>query len=235
MQEKTGGGYEIAFSLDSTGNQMLLDLIGPINRGPSGQEGTSTIGSAEDPFVISVWGDLDASTTPSVITTYKLLEGTFTKEEFQAGNFTKPSPGSSSLSPKPSPPASLVAHVLMMVVAWGFLLPFGVSAAFCERNFGKSRFFEDTDWFTLHFRLQVAGWAMQLGGVIAAIVYCQLNSVHLFGTHPRIGAAVVFLGTLQPLNALFRPHSPKEGWEKEGGKPATRVVWEVSQKESFVD
>lgn len=60
------------------------------------------------------------------------------------------------------------------------------------------------------------------------MVYVQKfgTFAHFAGPHEVIGLIVVFVGTLQPLNAFFRPHKAPEG-EKQ---PTKRVAWELYHK-----
>jgi hypothetical protein len=113
----------------------------------------------------------------------------------------------SSVTEAPGPQAPrlrgefpLFLHFLLMLCSWGTLLPWGVAIA------SRTRGVADPAWFVSHRRLQVTGWALQLLGFCCAVWYCQVYSTHFASSHTRIGLAVVILGTLQPLNAYFRPH-----------------------------
>ena len=119
---------------------------------------------------------------------------------------------------------SLWLHIICMGSAWGLILPWGVAIANRLRNFKK-----DTSpgyWFWLHKNLQYAGWLIQLLGFVFVVVYVSSDSAHFQSPHTWIGLLVVVLGTLQPLNAFFRPHPSEEtGWTK-------RKIWEYVHKGS---
>ena len=67
---------------------------------------------------------------------------------------------------------------------------------------------------------------IQLLGFVFVVVYVSSDSAHFQSPHTWIGLLVVVLGTLQPLNAFFRPHPSEEtGWTK-------RKLWEYVHKGS---
>merc|ERR1712039_1115394 len=70
------------------------------------------------------------------------------------------------------------------------------------------------------------GWALQLVGFIMAIIYVELHSAPFSSSHTFVGLVVVLVGTLQPLNALLRPHKPEEGQVK----TRKRAAWELMHK-----
>merc|ERR1712117_829713 len=72
----------------------------------------------------------------------------------------------------------------------------------------------------------MAGWLLQIGGFVMAILYVEQFSSHFHGMHSWIGLLVVVIGTLQPLNAVFRPHPPSDGEEK----ALARTIWEWIHK-----
>ena len=114
----------------------------------------------------------------------------------------------------------LYVHALLMVAAWGTLIPWGVGIANRARNFGGKG-----AWFRVHRRLNTLGWLLQLLG-FAAAVYMAWGGAHFDTTHSKVGLAVVTVGTMQPLNALIRPHAPASGEPK----PTIRALWEVLHK-----
>eukprot|EP00943_MAST-04B_sp_MAST-4B-sp1_P001323 g1323.t1 len=120
--------------------------------------------------------------------------------------------------------AALWAHIILMLVSWGFLLPFGVFIANRTRSIDNVK---KNSWFIAHRTIQYIGWALQLFGFIAAIVYCQLYSAHFTVLHTWIGLAVVVVGTLQPLNAYCRPHAAATPNETKSG---ARQCWEFVHK-----
>lgn len=123
-------------------------------------------------------------------------------------------------------PAALWVHMLLMVWAWGALLPWGAVLANRLRNEPGAK---AGAWFRMHKKLQVVGWVLQILGFIAAVLYCQFYAAHFVSNHTIIGMTVVAIGTLQPLNALLRPHPPADGWPN-GVKPLGRRIWEAVHK-----
>jgi len=109
-------------------------------------------------------------------------------------------------------------HLAVMSVAWGALLPLGVVVA--------KLFHDSASWFRLHQGLQMTGWFLQLCGFAAAVWYVEDFSSHFSGLHAYVGFAVVTIGTLQPLNALLRPHKPGFGEVKS----KARIAWECTHK-----
>ena len=75
---------------------------------------------------------------------------------------------------------------------------------------------------------------LQILGFIFAILMVEENGgVHFNSNviHTIIGLVVVILGTLQPLNAMFRMHPPADGWPN-GVKPMKRKLFEWVHKGS---
>lgn len=106
------------------------------------------------------------------------------------------------------------------------LLPWGVVLANRMRSVPQAK---GGAWFRMHKYLQSTGWFLQIVGFIFAVVYAEVYADHFTQNHTYIGMTVVAIGTLQPLNALFRAHPPTGGWPH-GKKPAKRVVWELVHK-----
>jgi len=125
-----------------------------------------------------------------------------------------------TVSPKRSAEAVLFFHLVLMSVAWGALLPLG---AIISNRFRAQL---PETWIHWHRNLQMAGWALQLVGCIMAIIYVELHSAHFSSFHTFIGLLVVIVGTLQPVNALLRPHRPEEGQVK----TRLRATWELMHK-----
>jgi cytochrome b561 len=82
--------------------------------------------------------------------------------------------------------------------------------------------------FLLHRIVQVVGLICASAGFILAVAKFEAldldDSVHR--NHRALGITVMIFGWFQPLNALIRPHPPKEGEEK----PALRLGWEILHK-----
>eukprot|EP00419_Tripos_fusus_P012797 CAMPEP_0172668790 /NCGR_PEP_ID=MMETSP1074-20121228/9275_1 /TAXON_ID=2916 /ORGANISM="Ceratium fusus, Strain PA161109" /LENGTH=355 /DNA_ID=CAMNT_0013485477 /DNA_START=70 /DNA_END=1137 /DNA_ORIENTATION=+ len=116
-----------------------------------------------------------------------------------------------------------LAHGSLMITSWGFILPMGVAVAKFLRH-------RDPLWFKIHRACQMIGLIVAIAGAI--IAFTQFN-VFQAGypaknlAHGTMGAIIMTLGILQPINAFFRPH-------KEKGHPQsrTRYVWEVLHKGS---
>jgi len=115
-------------------------------------------------------------------------------------------------------------HGILMMVAWGFLLPSGTLLA----KFYKHR--PDGLWFKLHRGIQTLGLLLALTGWIIALKNFNVFKDVGFHNyrHGICGMVVMILGILQPLNALIRPHAP-EGDEE---KTTTRFLWEIWHKSS---
>ena len=126
-----------------------------------------------------------------------------------------------------APNWALWLHIICMGSAWGLLLPWGVAIANRLRNVEKDEY--PGGWFYLHKKLQYIGWFLQLLGFIFVVVYVAMEGgAHFSNPHMILGLVVTILGTLQPLNALFRPHNPVAGEEKS----KARVMWEYLHKGS---
>jgi hypothetical protein len=126
-------------------------------------------------------------------------------------------------------PGLVWAHALLMLLSWGMLLPAGVVVARTQRN-NPAKVQGAPLWFGLHRILQYSGWTLQLAGF--AIILAQKNGSHFQSSatvglvHMFFGLVIVIVGTLQPLNAFFRPHPT----DPEGNKTANRKKWEMLHK-----
>jgi O-antigen/teichoic acid export membrane protein len=109
-----------------------------------------------------------------------------------------------------------------MLLSWGLLLPLGVLSA----RFLRHR--KDALWFKLHRVLQVCGLVLALAGFAVALASFSVFSGGASAgslAHGCLGAFVMTLGLLQPVNAWFRPHADAE-------KTAARKRWEILHKGS---
>merc|ERR1711968_337417 len=99
--------------------------------------------------------------------------------------------------------------VVVLTFRWGLMLPLGVLIARLTRS-SDEEFMGKPAWFGYHRLLQSLGVLLQLGGFIAIVMYFNQNSMpHFSGSsagHMLTGLFVVCIGSLQPLNAIFRPH-----------------------------
>jgi len=119
----------------------------------------------------------------------------------------------------------VMAHAILMLLGWGFLLPSGTLIA----KFFKHR--PDGMWFKLHRGIQTLGLLLALLGWIIALV--NFNVFKDYGLvnyqHGICGMTVMILGLLQPLNALLRPHGPASPSDD---KSKHRIMWELWHKTS---
>jgi hypothetical protein len=99
--------------------------------------------------------------------------------------------------------AIIVAHGVVMFLAWGLLAPAGVLVARFTKHVqpadGPSAF-----WFTTHRIVQVTSMVLSVVGLVLAIVMVAPGP-HFAEAHHIIGVVVVALGLLQPVNACCRP------------------------------
>ena len=124
-----------------------------------------------------------------------------------------------------SPAVLVVLHVVLMGASWGALLPWGAALANRARVVSGNG-----EWFKLHRRFQYVGWALQIVGFAAIFAHVAQGSSapsHFLSTHAKLGLVVTIVGTLQPLNAMMRPHPTDE---KTGRKSACRAGWELWHK-----
>lgn len=120
---------------------------------------------------------------------------------------------------------ALYAHGGLMILGWGFLLPSGVILA----RLAKHR--PGGLWFRLHRFLQISGITVAfVAWMIALNLFDEVEipeeSERYEDIHKTLGLIVMILGLFQPLNAVLRPHAPKDGEDK----PPARFMWEVLHK-----
>lgn len=58
--------------------------------------------------------------------------------------------------------AILFAHIVLMLIAWWFLLPLGMVFANRGRSSNKGSGAADNAWFKLHSTLMPVGWVLQV-------------------------------------------------------------------------
>ncbi|KNC76186.1 hypothetical protein SARC_11303 [Sphaeroforma arctica JP610] len=111
-----------------------------------------------------------------------------------------------------------LVHGVLMMLAWGILIPVGVTCAMYRGMFGGSQV-----WFTIHYLCNTCAWILTIAGFGIALV---LNSAAKFlSVHSYIGLVILVLVALQPLNGWLRPHLV-EGVKKS----KRRVAWEIVHK-----
>jgi hypothetical protein len=113
-------------------------------------------------------------------------------------------------------------HGSLMLIGWGFLLPSGTLFA----KFFKHR--PDALWFRIHRACQITGLFIAVIGWIIALRNFQVWGDKGYNNyrHGVCGGVTMFLGLLQPFNAILRPHAPEEGESPTTG----RKLWEVLHK-----
>lgn len=129
-------------------------------------------------------------------------------------------------APKKGGEAALYAHLICMILAWGAFLPWGVALANRTREYLG---YSPGLWLKLHKSFQITGWFVQIVGFSMAIWHVSDNiggDQHLRNAHGIFGTIIVVLGSLQPLNAVIRPHKPAQG----EAKTMVRLIWEIMHK-----
>jgi len=119
---------------------------------------------------------------------------------------------------KPSYPA-LAAHGVLMVAAWGVLLPLGTLIGRLRGLLRPGR------WYAAHRAVQTIGLVVACVGLVLVFAFPE-EFGPIDTAHGATGFAVMGLGLAQPLNALARPHAPAAN----EAKAATRAVWEGIHK-----
>lgn len=129
--------------------------------------------------------------------------------------------GQAADAPKKTGEWTLFLHLSFMTVSWGGLLPWGAAIASRGRTVSNAK---PGAWFKRHRALQITGLCGMLIGFVFALYHCQVNSAHFTSPHTFIGAFVVLLGAMQPLNAFVRPHPPGKGEKRSCGRLAFEIV-----------
>lgn len=179
-------------------------------------------------------GMLATVVTPSEGTNPAIISVTRVEPSSQAEPFCGAN-GAGNTGLEPSVPASIITssgsnfgkvariHGALMLIGWGTLLPSGVLVA----KFYRHR--PDGWWFKIHRPCQILGLLCVITGFIIALV-----NFDVFGSksgisyiHGSLGATVMTLGMLQPLNAFIRPHV-----HKDEPKELKRIIWEFVHKGS---
>jgi len=118
----------------------------------------------------------------------------------------------------------ILIHGSLMLIGWGLLLPTGAIIA----RFGKHR--PNAWWYKMHRTIQPLGLLFALIAWIIALHNFTTLEGELDGRlnkpHALLGMTTMCIGLVQPINAIFRPHPPKEGEIKS----TLRTVWEIGHK-----
>jgi archaellin len=94
------------------------------------------------------------------------------------------------------------AHAILMFIAWGLLLPFGMLWARYTRSL------ENDIWFLVHRPVQYTGFLISTAGIILGYVMVGEYQFRVVA-HSVIGT-IIFAGSiLQVIGAFFRPHKKK--------------------------
>lgn len=115
-----------------------------------------------------------------------------------------------------------IIHGVLMIIAWGFLLPCGAITA----KFLKHR----STWFKAHRGVQLLGLVLALISFILILRYSNAlgdkGSGSLNYPHAVMGVITMSIGLFQPLNAFLRPHLP----ENNESRTPKRIIWEYTHK-----
>jgi len=116
------------------------------------------------------------------------------------------------------PTTLYILHGALLWVAWSV---FGYLGIFMSRN---RWLFDDSLWFKLHILFQVLCLLCQSAGVAMMILAKRKleQSVIPQGRHEILGAIIIILALLQPINALCRGDHENRN--------ARRIIWEIYHK-----
>jgi uncharacterized membrane protein len=199
--EKPDGAAEfrLKYTFDSAGNDMTLALLKASRK--------------RNNYVVSVKGDFSGGG----VKVSEIVEYTSGPNVGGGGGIaTMGDLGSSA-------PGVLIAHFVLMLIAYALLFPLGVAVAATGRRTPEAA---TGAWLTAHRRVQSAGLLAMLGGLACAIAFADSRGAHFKTSHTFVGIAVVALTAVQPLMAAARPHPPQEG----EAKSDARRNWELAHK-----
>jgi hypothetical protein len=118
----------------------------------------------------------------------------------------------------------LAAHVTLMVVSWGILLPAGITSAMI-RHLGLCS--KGGKWFKFHQYLNSFGILFgTIGAIIGILLVDENKTPFTSSSHFPIGIIVTILGLIQALMGYLRPYVAKEGERK----TTSRVVFEIGHR-----
>jgi len=114
-----------------------------------------------------------------------------------------------------------VAHGLMLVAAWGLLIPSGafVSAGWRHR-------LRNGAWLKAHRAMQTLGLLLTLVGVALGVMMTP-SGFHFSDPHHVGGVVIAVLAVLHPLNSIFRG---KPAGATGGVRTLWRLCWELLHK-----
>jgi len=92
----------------------------------------------------------------------------------------------------------ILAHGLLMIFAWGFLVPLGVAFPMTWRKVLP-------EWFHVHQSLQLGGALCTLVGFILAVMSVQSNHFSPSVPHKTFGLVIFLLAMLQVIGGMMRP------------------------------
>ena len=103
---------------------------------------------------------------------------------------------------KPVSRKGVIAHGILMIVAWAWLIPSGIVAAVLKKLIGSA-------WIKIHMRVQCGGFLVAVVGiaiVIAAVADSDAGK-HFTGRHPVFGIVVMVIAILNIAAGALRPHN----------------------------
>jgi len=114
-----------------------------------------------------------------------------------------------------------IAHALMLVVAWGLLIPSGafVSATWRRRLSGGL-------WLKVHRSIQMIGVLLTLGGLVSGLLMVP-SGYHLSDPHHVVGLIVIVFTFLHPVLSMARG---KPAAATGGKRTGRRMLWEIMHK-----
>jgi len=211
--------YQIKFQLDSTGNANALALL---RQTPVGSPEDHTPGN----YRVTATGRVSTGRS-SVLAGATLVRCTGSIAECD-GVCSGPGCGSTGSTSLTILPRTLLwAHVILMVLSWGMLLPLGVIWARGLRLSTKQVGGQPI-WFQGHRIIQSLGWVLQLAGF--ACIVALKNGAHFTEPHEILGLTVTIIGSLQPINAQLRHLKFIGHPSPDGSKAAGRRAWEWLHK-----
>jgi len=223
--------YQRAWTLDEDGADAMLTLARATGRRGSCSTCNDELAiSLRNGFRATIFGDvadMGDSSNPATLTNVVAMSTDVGCEQFLVDNnitmeqMLPPMVNSTGVETFLN---DARVHGTLMVVSWGFLLPTGAIIA----RFGKHR--PNALWYKCHRAIQVIGLIIALIGFGKALRSFDAFSQKGYDayTHACLGITTMAIAIFNPLNAVLRPHKPKNG-EK---KSTARFAWEIIHKTS---